>query len=188
MSEQEVHVGELFEVPIFLFNFKEGADLYKPIWDYETSFAPLEKYHSDYEDAVRDKFGDKYNVMDKDVVLVMYYSRQLDYYGFAEMRQCAINEGRVLQFSVSFHNGGTYLSEVLRDAYRDYRSKWKNRYSDNDEIHEARKNISSMHEELCMMFEYYAHHGDNYQEVMTTIAKSGQSWRLKWFERLITSE
>lgn len=189
MSRHEVYVGELFEMFLQQFNFKESADLYKPIWDYETGFEPLEEYHqSDYQDAVFDRFDSKYIIIDDKILLVTHHINELDPYGFSEMRSCSTNEDEVLQFTTSFYNGGTCLSESIEEMYLDYRRKQQDKYVSKDDLHEARKSINTIKHELYVMFDYYANFGDQYKEVMTTIAKSRQNWRLQWFERLITNE
>jgi len=109
MSYTELHIGKLRKVE--LKSEQSLEDFYKEKLR-EVGITELRSCDNDWEDCFRDKFREKYFIVNNIIWEVFDHTEKDDSDDIYDLKP---NEDGTLSFIIKFYNGGTCLSECIEE-------------------------------------------------------------------------
>jgi hypothetical protein len=109
MSQTELHIGKLRKIEL-----KENhslEDFYKEKLK-EIRITELKSYNNDWEDEFKDKFYNKYFIVNDIIWEIFEHEEKDDSDDIYELKP---NADGTLSFIMKFYNGGTCLSECIEE-------------------------------------------------------------------------
>lgn len=109
MSQTELHIGKLKEVPLHKNQTLE--DFYK-LKLKEIGKIKLPSYFDSWEELFRDEFYKKYFIVNNRIFEAFEHEEKESYEGIYDIKE---NPDGTYSFIMQFYNGGTCLSECIED-------------------------------------------------------------------------
>lgn len=112
MSCTELHIGKIKKLDLQNRSIEEWAEEISKV----VGIGLEESYCDSYEELIKNELYDKYIIV-KDEVYEVIEDEELE---DGEISTLTPEENDIFSFTMRFYNGGTYLTEMLEDAIKQY--------------------------------------------------------------------
>ena len=114
MSYTELHTGKLIKVDLGDLTLEEYCEK-----QCKENDKPLSSFNKDYTEQFRDSFYEKFIILNDELYEFLEHEEHEDENYFMKLYP---NQDGTISFIGQFYNGGTCLSEMLEDAFKDFKS------------------------------------------------------------------